>query len=116
METANGWVQLIAVVLGGGVATAIVQVIATRKKTGAETDSTFVATANDQRQSLVLDADRYRAERDTEHERANKLDWKVRRWWERADRFMIWARRQEARNIERGIEDPMPSLYPPDGE
>lgn len=112
----NGWVQLIAVILGGGAVSAIVGAIATRKKIGADADSTFVTTSNDQRKSLAEDADRYRKERDDEHDRANKLDWKVRRWWERADRFMIWARRQEARNLEQGINDPMPALYPPDGE
>ena len=116
METTSGWVQLVGVILGGGLMSTIVGAIALRKKVGADVNSTFVATSNDQRLSLVADADRYRAERDAEHERANNLDWKVRRWWDRADRFMIWARRQEARNEERGIIDPMPPLYPPDGE
>ena len=112
MENANGWIQLIGVVLGGGVVSAVVGAIATRKKVGADADSMFVSTAATQKQGLVDDNVRLRKERDEEHERANNLDWKVRDWWARADRFMIWARRQEARNAANGIDDPMPDLYP----
>lgn len=111
-ESTNAWVQIAAILLGGGVVSAIVQAIALRKKVGTDNNATFVATANDQRESLVDDLTRVRKERDEEHERANRLDWKVRDWWARADRFMIWARRQEARNREQGIDDPMPDLYP----
>lgn len=116
METANWWVQLIGVVLGGGMVSAIVGAIATRKKIGADAESTFVATSNDQRRSLVEDADRFRGERDLEHVRANRLEGDIRNWWARADRMMIWVRRQEARNEEAGVVDPAPTLYPPEDE
>lgn len=112
MDSPNSWIQLIGVILAGGVGTAIVQAIAQHKKVDTESDDTFVTTSNKQRQSLVDDADRWRREYLSEHERANKLDWKVRDWWARADRFMMWARRQDARNREAGIEDPMPDLFP----
>jgi hypothetical protein len=117
MESTNQWVQLIAVILGGGAISAIVQVIATHRKVGADANATFVTASNDQRRSLAEDADRYRKERDEEHARANALDWKLRDWWARADRFMIWARRQDARNRENGVDDPMPDLFPtPDSQ
>jgi hypothetical protein len=116
MENANGWIQLLGVVLGGTVLSTAISAIVQRKKVGADTDSTFVSTADQQRKGLVDDLTRTRTERDAEHERANRNDIKLRGWWARADLVMIWARRQDARNAERGIVDPMPQLYPSDGE
>lgn len=116
MDSPNAWIQLVGVILAGGVGTAIVQAIATHKKVDSESDDTFVTTSNKQRQSLVDDADRYKRERDEEHARANRNDWKLREWWARADRMMIWVRRQVARNEAAGIDDPPPELYPAPGE
>jgi len=104
------------VILGGGVISTAISAIAQHRKVGADRDSTFVTTADNQRKGLVDDLERVRKERDSEHERANALDHKVRQWWIRADVFMIWARRQDARNKELGITDPMPELYPAAGE
>jgi hypothetical protein len=116
MEKAEWWVQLIGVILGGGVVSALVGAIATRKKLSADTDSTFVTTADVQRRSLVEDRKEALAERDAEHDERIKLERHVRAWWARADRMMIWVRRQEARNVDAGIDDPAPPLYPPEGE
>ena len=113
-ESPNGWLQLAAIILSGGLATAIVQAIALRRKVGTDTDQVFVTTANEQRKSLVDDNDRLRAARDAESRRADGLDRKLRQWWARADAVMAWARRQQSRNAEAGIDDPMPPLYPPD--
>ena len=113
-ESPNGWIQLAAILFGGGLAAAIVQAIALRRKVGTDSDAVFVATANEQRKSLVDDNDRLRAARDAESRRADRLERKLRQWWARADAVMAWARRQQSRNAEAGIDDPMPPLYPPD--
>lgn len=115
-NSASSWIQLLGLFLGSGVVTAIVQAIIQRRKAGTEADNAFVTTADTQRKGLIEDLRRAREERDSEHERANTLDQKVRQWWIRADRFMVWARRQELRNTERGVVDPMPELYPPVSE
>lgn len=116
METAEWWVQLIGVILGGSVVSAVVGAIATRKKLGADVDSTFVATSDTQRKGLKEDLEDARNERDEEHAERIKLERHVRAWWARADKMMTWVRRQEQRNIDAGINDPAPPLYPPDGE
>lgn len=115
-ETPNQWVQLIGLIVASGLFTAVVQAISTRKKTGAETTEKVVQGAGQLNDDLREDYDRARRERLEEHERANRGDVKLRGWWARADALAPWIRRQEMRNLERGIDDPAPPLFPPPGE
>lgn len=116
MGSFESWVQLLGVVGIGGIATAVITAFANKRLTSASAGAKAVESADTQITNLTEENDRLRAQRDESDTRFNKAMVKLRGWWERADSHAAWDRRQVARNLEHGINDPMPDLYPPPGE
>lgn len=117
MDKLESWVQLLGVLGIGGVATAIITAISSRKKIGAETSQTIVLAAGDQVDNMREELAAARAE--TREAREARKVWEARQsgWWARGYELDRWIRRFlfEARRAGIEIEDP-PPIFPPPGE
>lgn len=116
MEQANPIIQWLGAIGLGSILTGVIAAIAGRKLTQANTGAKIVESADTQIENLEKERDYFRNDRDAERSRANREATKNRGWWERADRMMVWVRRQEQRNNDNAIDDPAPRLYPLDTE
>jgi len=107
------WVQILGVLGLGGVITAIITAISSRKKIGAETTERVVSAAGDQIDNMREELAAARLE--IREERMRRRIWESRQaeWWARAYEMDRWLRRflPEARAKGVEIEDP-PQLFP----
>lgn len=112
MGEATSWVQILAT---GGVTSlviTIVTIVANRRLTKADTGSKIVQSADVQIDNLAAERDYFKGEVKALREERSADKAALRGWWERAERAVIWMRRQEQRLEEAGIVDPAPDLLP----
>lgn len=113
MESGNWVVQLLGVLGGGTVLTAIVAAISSRKKIGAEATEKITAAAGDQLDNMREDLNRLVAERNEARTERNRIDRHNRAWWARADVHSRWDRDVMRKMDDAGIPyEPCPSVYP----